>query len=64
MKNTFTVSTVYETRTFTADQFVEVLRDLLHVTAEVAKTTMYKMVEGKTYLARSIYRITKNKVKA
>lgn len=64
MKNTFTISTTYETRTFTADQFVEVMRDLLHVTGEVARMNMHKMVEGKTYLARSIYRITKNKVKA
>ena len=64
MTNTFTVSTVYETRTFTAEQFVEVLRDLLHVTGEVAKMHMCKMVEGKTYLARSIYRITKNKAEA
>lgn len=64
MTNTFTMSTVYETRTFTAEQFVEVLRDLLNVTAEVAKMTMRKMEEGRTYLVRSIYRITKNKVKA
>lgn len=64
MKNTFTISTVYETRTFTADQFVEVLRDLLHVTGEVARMNMRKMEEGRTYLARSIYRITKNKAEA
>lgn len=64
MKNTFTVSTVYESRTFTADQFVEVLRDLLNVTAEVAKMTMHKMEEGRTYLARSVYRMVKNKAEA
>ena len=64
MKNTFTVSTVYESRTFTADQFVEVLRDLLNITAEVAKMTMHKMEEGRTYLMRSIYRVTKNNAKA
>lgn len=64
MKNTFTVATARETRTFTADQFVEVLRDLLHVTGEVARMNMHKMVEGRTYLARSIYRITKNKAEA
>lgn len=64
MKNTFTIATAYETRTFTADQFVEVMRDLLHVTAEVAKMAMRKMVEGKTYFAHSTYYITKNKVKA
>ena len=64
MKNTFTVSTVYESRTFTAEQFVEVLRDLLNVTAEVAKMTMHKMEEGRTYLARSVYRMVKNKAEA
>ena len=64
MKNTFTVSTVYESRTFTADQFVEVLRDLLNLTAEVAKMTMHKMEEGRTYLARSVYRMVKNKAEA
>ena len=64
MKNTFTVATAYEVRTFTAEQFVEVLRDLLNMTAEVAKMTMHKMDTERTYLARSIYRITKNKAEA
>lgn len=64
MKNTYTMKNNYETRTFTADQFVEVLRDLLHITAEVAKMTMHKMVEGKTYLAGATYRIMKNKAEA
>ena len=64
MKNTYTMKNNYETRTFTADQFVEVLRDLLNVTAEVAKMTMHKMEEGRTYLARSVYRMVKNKAEA
>lgn len=64
MKNTFTVSTVYESRTFTAEQFVEVLRDLLNITAGVAKMTMHKMVEGKIYIACSTYCVMKNKAEA
>ena len=64
MKNTYTMNNNYETRTFTADQFVEVLRDTLHITAEVAKMAMHKMAEGKTYRMGATYRIVKNKAEA
>lgn len=63
MTNTFTVRNNYETRTFTAEQFIEVLRDLLHVTAEVAKMAMHKMEENRVYLAGATNRIVKNPAK-
>lgn len=64
MTNTFTMYTTYETRTFTADQFIEVLRDLLHVTSDVAKMMMHYMEEGKTYFAGATNFFVKNKAEA
>ena len=51
MKNatTYTLRNNYETRYMTAEQFAEALRDLLNITAEVAKMAMHHMKEGKTY---------------
>ena len=63
MKNTFTMYTAYETRTFTTEQFIEVLRDLLHVTGDVAKMMMHYMEEGKTYFAGTNF-FVKNKAEA
>jgi hypothetical protein len=65
MKNatTYTIRNNYETRYMTADQFVEVLRDMLHITAEVAKMTMHHMKEGKTYTIGAQWKVTKDATK-
>lgn len=65
MKNatTYTIRNNYETRYVTAEQFVEVLRDLLHVTAEVAKMAMHYMKEGKTYTIGAQWKATKDATK-
>lgn len=65
MKNatTYTIRNNYETRYVTAEQFVEVLRDLLHVTAEVAKMAMNYMKEGKEYIINATWKATKDATK-
>ena len=65
MKNatTYTIRNNYEVRYMTAEQFVEVLRDLLHITAEVAKMAMHHMKEGKVYTIGAEWKATKDATK-
>lgn len=65
MKNatTYTLRNNYEVRYMTAEQFAEALRDLLHITAEVAKMMMYYMKEGKTYTIGAQWKATKDATK-
>lgn len=60
---TYTIRNNYETRYMTAEQFVEVLRDLLNITAEVAKMAMHHMKEGKTYTIGGQWKATKDTTK-
>lgn len=65
MKNatTYTLRNNYEIRYMTADQFAEALRDLLNITAEVAKMAMHHMKEGKTYTIGAQWKATKDATK-
>ena len=64
MKNTtYTLRNNYEARNLTAEQFIEALRDLLHITAEVAKMAMHYMKEGKTYTIGAEWEATKDTTK-
>ena len=68
MTNTYIMTTANEVRTFTAEQFVEVMRDLFHVNSFFAKANMDSMEEGVSYYAKSsngvVHYIMKNKVEA
>lgn len=68
MTNTYTMTTANEARTFTAKQFIEVMRDLFHVNSFFAKANMDSMEEGVSYYAKSsngtIHYIVKNKAEA
>lgn len=68
MKNTFTVTIpnmntcAYETRELTYLQAIEVLRDIMKVTAELAKAILHHMKEEKLYTyGVTALRIIKNK---
>ena len=68
MTNTYTMTTANIVRTFTAEQFIEVMRDLFHVNSFFAKANMDSMEEGVVFYAKSdkgvIHYIVKNKAEA
>lgn len=65
MKNSFTTiirnaNGTMETRVLNLAQTIEVLRDVMNVTAEVASMTLHHMKVGKIYACLKGVRIVKN----
>ena len=63
MSNIFTFTTEGKTRTMTAKQFVEALRDLLLVSADIATKIIKRMEAGKTYTIGDAAKVVKNLIK-